>query len=104
MISATVMRGLRAAKGSWNTGCILRRSVRSLALEAPQMTSWPSKETVPEEGGISPRTIRATVLLPEPDSPTSPRVSPRAMEKETRSTTHFCSRAPRHPERRHSFW
>ena len=67
------------------------------ALEAPQMTSWPSKETVPEEGGMRPRIMRATVLLPEPDSPTSPRVSPRAMEKETRSTTHFSWLAPRHP-------
>ena len=36
---------------------------------------------------MSPRTIRAMVLLPDPDSPTRPRVSPRSIANETLSTT-----------------
>ena len=32
--------------------------------------------TSPELGGNRPTTIRATVVLPEPDSPTSAKVSP----------------------------
>ncbi len=55
---------------------------------------WPSKVTVPEVGSSRPRTMRAMVLLPEPDSPTRPRVSPRSMEKETRSTTGGASCEP----------
>src|SRR4051812_15641210 len=35
---------------------------------------------------MSPITVRNDTLLPEPDSPTTPRVSPRATEKETPST------------------
>ena len=37
--------------------------------------------TSPEVGGSSPTTIRATVVLPEPDSPTSAKVSPFVMSK-----------------------
>ena len=44
--------------------------------------------------------MRATVLFPEPDSPTRPKVSPLGMEKETWSTTHFCWVFPSQPERR----
>ena len=37
--------------------------------------------TSPEVGGSSPTTMRATVVFPEPDSPTSAKVSPLAMSK-----------------------
>ena len=42
--------------------------------------------TSPAEGGSRPTTIRATVDLPEPDSPTIAKVSPLAISKPTRST------------------
>jgi len=46
----------------------------------PSTSAWVAgfgAVTVPDVGSISPSTIRAIVLLPEPDSPTSPSVSPR---------------------------
>ena len=63
-----------------------RRSGRSLPAETPVIGS-PSNITVPAVGSISPSTMRAIVLLPDPDSPTSPSVSPRSMRNETLSTT-----------------
>jgi hypothetical protein len=50
--------------------------------------------TSPEVGGSRPTTIRATVVLPEPDSPTSAKVSPLAMSKVTPSTALRNSRWP----------
>jgi hypothetical protein len=38
--------------------------------------SRPSKLTVPDVGSTSPSTARPIVVLPDPDSPTNPRVSP----------------------------
>ncbi|MGY4373901.1 hypothetical protein ACVWZ3_001540 [Bradyrhizobium sp. i1.3.6] len=43
----------------------------------------PSISTLPELGGSRPTTIRATVVLPEPDSPTRAKVSPFLMSKLT---------------------
>src|SRR5882672_6903747 len=54
----------------------------------------PSMVTSPELGGSSPTTIRATVVLPEPDSPTRAKVSPLAMSKVTPSTAFRNSRWP----------
>ncbi|GAV33936.1 hypothetical protein ROTAS13_01595 [Roseomonas sp. TAS13] len=85
MASPTVRRGLRLAKGSWNTICIRRRSARSAVPEAV-VTSWPSKRIVPALGSISRITSRAVVDLPQPDSPTSARVSPRFRRNPTPST------------------
>ncbi len=48
--------------------------------------SVPSKRTVPAVGSISRSTRRAVVDLPQPDSPTSARVSPRSSVKEMPST------------------
>ena len=42
--------------------------------------------TSPALGGSSPTTMRATVDLPEPDSPTRAKVSPRWIVKPTPST------------------
>ena len=51
---------------------------------------------MPRVGGVSPATMRATVDLPEPDSPTRPNVVPLRMLKDTPSTAlriFFSSRA-----------
>ena len=84
-MSPAVMRGLSEANGSWNTICIERRSGRSSALLRWVM-SCPSIRIAPEVGSTSRSTLRATVDLPQPDSPTSPSVSPTPTEKLTPST------------------
>ncbi len=48
--------------------------------------SRPSILMLPSVGSISRRTVRPTVDLPQPDSPTRPSVSPRRIEKLTPST------------------
>ena len=48
--------------------------------------SWPSNMICPAVGSISRTIMRAVVVLPQPDSPTMPRVSPAATEKLTSST------------------
>ena len=62
------------------------------------LTRCPSKLTLPALGSTSPSTMRAMVLLPEPDSPTSPSVSPRSITNDTSSTTRTSSL--RRPSRR----
>ena len=48
--------------------------------------SRPSKEASPLVGSIRRRMTRPVVVLPQPDSPTRPSVSPRRMLKEMPST------------------
>ena len=47
--------------------------------------STPLRATVPDVGSWSRITVRATVDLPQPDSPTRQRVSPRPTAKDTPS-------------------
>ena len=82
--SCTIMRGLRAVAGSWKTTEMLRpRSRRS---EAERPKGRPLKMTSPEVTGCRPTMTRAVVDLPQPDSPTSPSVSPRLTLSETSLT------------------
>src|SRR5579859_2265605 len=79
--------------------CISRRRSFSWRLLASKML-LPSKVTVPLVAGISRKMVRPTVVLPQPDSPTRPRVSPGWMLKLTFSTactqaTTRCSKPPR---------
>ena len=50
------------------------------------MRRSPSPETLADLRLMSPSTVRKETLLPDPDSPTTPSVSPRAMENVTPST------------------
>ena len=84
-IAPTVMRGLSEANGSWNTSCMLRRMARRSPPPKP-VTLWPSNTISPEVGSISRSTQRPVVDLPQPDSPTSPSVSPRSTANDTPST------------------
>ena len=52
--------------------------------------SLPSSLMVPSVGSIRRNTVRAKVDLPQPLSPTSPKVSPAAIEKLTPSTAKTC--------------
>ena len=87
----TVKTGFRALIGSWKTMAIfLPRSSRMSASDLSSTLS-PSNRMRPSKispGGMGMRrmTARAVTVLPEPDSPTSPKVSLRFTVKETRST------------------
>src|SRR5215208_5554724 len=62
----------------------------SIRLRSYPSMSSPSKITSPSVGSRRRRTRRARVLLPHPDSPTSPSVSPRRTERSTPSTAFTC--------------
>ena len=85
MIACTVMRGFNDAYGSWKTICIFARIVRRSRPDGAS-TSSPSNRTVPDVGSSSRRMQRPVVDFPQPDSPTSPSVSPRCTEKLTPET------------------
>ncbi len=79
------MRGLRLENGSWNTTCTRRRmrpqrAGRKIVDALPSSTTWPAVMS------NSRRIARPTVDLPQPDSPTSDSVSPRAISNDTPST------------------
>ncbi len=81
----TVIRGSSEPYGSWKMICILRRILRS----SPGLSdsrSTPSKRTEPLVASRSRIIARPMVLLPQPDSPTRPSVSPRRTWKVTPST------------------
>src|ERR1700682_2501485 len=77
MIAPTVMRGLREETGSWKMICISRLNARSSDVPI-ELTSRPSNLISPDVGSMRRRIVRPVVVLPHPDSPTTPRVSPRA--------------------------
>jgi hypothetical protein len=85
MIEPTVIRGLSDAYGSWKMICISLRSARSDRLSSV-VTFRPWNVTSPDVGSISRRIVRPVVDFPQPDSPTSPSVSPAMMSNETSST------------------
>ena len=97
------MRGLSEPYGSWNTSWALRRKSCKAAASSAN-TSRPSNRTVPAVGSISRSTRRLTVDLPQPDSPTSARVSPGATEKLTPSTACTVARGRPRSERRTTKW
>ena len=81
----TRIRGSSEAYGSWN---MIWKS-RRLRLRSPWfslVTSFPSKRIAPEVGFSSATTSRPIVVLPQPDSPTRPNVSPSRTEKDTLET------------------
>ena len=67
--------GLSVESGFWNT-IWMARSASCERLPAVDLRTPPSKVTVPESAGMSPVTHLASVVLPLPDSPTRPKVSP----------------------------
>ena len=55
----------------------------------------PASRTLPSVGGMMPATMRPSVDLPQPDSPTRPTTSPRATVRSTSSTA--CTTSSRSP-------
>ena len=95
MMSPTRQRGLREANGSWKIICMRRRTARRAARSRVLARSTPSISTCPRLGSSSPTTMRASVDFPEPDSPTSPNVSPRSIAKSRPSTAASVRRGSR---------
>ena len=85
MIAPTVIRGSSDPYGSWKMICIRRRIRRSSSLLSPAR-SIPSNRTAPSVGSRSRIIARPVVLLPQPDSPTRPSVSPLRTSKLIPST------------------
>ncbi len=85
MHSPTLIRASSEATGSCSATpippCSRRRSRRRV-----RASTWPKTRTSPASGLTRPSTTRATVDLPEPDSPTRPRVSPGAICSVTSSS------------------
>jgi len=84
MISLTLIRGDKLLKGSWKTTCISRRKGTICLGSKPSMfwlryTIGPLEET-------SLNNAMPSVDLPEPDSPTTPSVSPSRIDRVTPST------------------
>ncbi len=69
------LRGLSDACGSWKTICISRRIGASVLREALVMSA--SRNLISPLVELTSRTsARISVVLPQPDSPTTPSVSP----------------------------
>ncbi len=79
------MRGSSDENGSWKMICISRRNGRSSDFDSFE-TSLPSSRISPLVGSTRRSSVRPTVDLPQPDSPTRPSVSPSLSENETPST------------------
>ena len=85
MICPMRLRGFSEANGSWKTICISRRTGLSFARLAVVM-SVPRNVIVPPVGSMSRMSVRDSVVLPQPDSPTRPSVSPSRRCSVTSST------------------
>src|SRR5437899_4960546 len=81
-MSSARMRPFIEADGSWNIRCTLRRRRRSSDPPTDDSSTPPTKMR-PAVGRSSATIMRAMVDLPQPDSPTRPKVSPGATEKDT---------------------
>ena len=96
--SPTVMTGLREFIADWKTIATSRhRSARSSSASRARMSRPRNRMDPPviTAGGRSSRMIAlATVLLPQPDSPASPKISPRPIWKLTRSTARTVRYSP----------
>ena len=81
--------GLSDEYGSWNTICIQRRCSRP-GRAAAEIHSVPANSTVPPLASMSRISVRASVDLPQPDSPTTPSVRRSPMSKLTASSARNC--------------
>ena len=69
MMAPTRIRGFRELQGSWKTACTEARYSRRSA-PVNSLTSLPLKRMAPPVGVSTCKTMRAVVVLPQPDSPT----------------------------------
>ena len=96
--SPMVNTGFSEVIGSWNTMAMPGPRIRCIRASDSSVSTWPAKRTSPVATraggrGSRPMTVRAVTLLPEPDSPTMPRISPASRLKVTSSTAVISPRA-----------
>ena len=84
MICPTRLRGFNDANGSWKTICISPQRIH--LLRPAFVTSWSRKRIVPSVASINRMIAREIVVLPQPDSPTRPSVSPSPIDNVTSLT------------------
>ena len=89
------MRGSSDEYGSWNTICTWRRCSRALR-PAPEIVS-PSSVISPPVTGTSPTIALASVVLPDPDSPSRPTTLPAGTSRLTQSTAVWACRPAPYP-------
>src|SRR5262245_41574840 len=85
MIAPTRILESREEYGSWNISWRFLRYLRS-SLPRSAETSRPASSTLPEFGCSSATTSFPIVVLPQPDSPTRPNVSPALTVNDTSET------------------
>src|SRR5581483_2886617 len=91
-------RGSRLEYGSWKTICTSDpRLRRSDADRAGVERSRPQARIVPAVGLVRPTSIRAIVVLPDPDSPTIASEPPACTERSTSSTATTDPKSLRRP-------
>ncbi len=83
--------GLSVESGFWKTIWMARKASCE-RFPAVAFSCLPSNATVPESGASRPVTHLASVVLPLPDSPTRPKVSPLRRSSETSATAVSCLR------------
>ena len=93
--SPTRRRGLSEPYGSWNTIC----NRRAAACREIARRFTPPIVMVPASSGSRRNRQRASVLLPDPLSPTTPRVPPRGSVTLTSSSARTARRPPQPPAR-----
>src|SRR6476646_6966123 len=89
--SPTVNTGLSEVIGSWNTMAMPGPRIRCMRASESSVSTSPPKRTSPDATraggcGSRPVMVSAVTLLPLPDSPTMPRISPSSNENERSST------------------
>ena len=89
----TVSRGLKDPTGSWNIAPTSRRNAFSARGPMPT-TSRPRKRMLPSRGRSRPMMLLASVVLPDPLSPTSPKVSASPIVSETPATASMNASEP----------
>jgi hypothetical protein len=84
-MAPTRARGFSESAGFWKTKPIMARAARSSRLVSVPR-SRPATIMLPDSAAMSRATALPSVVLPEPDSPTSPTVWPAGTLSVTRST------------------
>ena len=84
-MSLTLILGSRLLNGFWNIICIFGLSLLASPLDK-FIISLPNTLILPEVGLTIPAIAFPTLVLPEPDSPTSPNTSPLDILNDTPST------------------
>ena len=89
--SPTRMTGLSAVIGSWKIIAIdraadLSAAGRAMPSRGPRPRTAPGRRRSRRAGGSRPMIARSVMLLPQPDSPTSPNASPGPTVNDTPST------------------